>query len=304
MSPSTIVILGGEEDEHAQHVLTYLRRKGHDAELLDSRWFPQAATITLDPQTRRGEIGLPNGNRLDLASIRSVYWRSYDGVGAPQLPDTEQAWIAENDARGLFETLLIATPARWVNGWDAFRLHQTKPLQLALVAELGARIPATRLTNDPQALREFAARHAQSILKPVQGGDYALRLREEHLAEQRLNNLELAPITVQEEIVGTNIRVFIFGDRVLACEVRTDQIDYRLDQGASLHVHGLPQEMVDLVRRIARKLKLVWSGIDFRLAPDGSYVFLEANPSPMFLGFERQTGLPLTASLAELLTGG
>ena len=37
------------------------------------------------------------------------------------------------------------------------------------------------------------------------------------------------------------------------------------------------------------------------LTADGQYVFLEANPSPMFLGFEAQTGLPLTAALADLL---
>jgi hypothetical protein len=30
-------------------------------------------------------------------------------------------------------------------------------------------------------------------------------------------------------------------------------------------------------------------------------VFLEANPSPMFLGFERRSGLPLTEALGELL---
>jgi hypothetical protein len=32
-------------------------------------------------------------------------------------------------------------------------------------------------------------------------------------------------------------------------------------------------------------------------------VFLEANPSPMFLGFEKATGLPLTEALVKLLTG-
>jgi len=55
--------------------------------------------------------------------------------------------------------------------------------------------------------------------------------------------------------------------------------------------------------RIARALDLLWTGIDLRLTPEGLYVFLEANPSPMFLGFERQTGLPLTESLATLLVG-
>ncbi len=54
----------------------------------------------------------------------------------------------------------------------------------------------------------------------------------------------------------------------------------------------------------ARALDLLWTGIDLRLTPEGDYVFLEANPSPMFLGFERQTGLPLTESLAHLLCQG
>ena len=47
----------------------------------------------------------------------------------------------------------------------------------------------------------------------------------------------------------------------------------------------------------------MWTGIDLRLTPEGRYVFLEANPSPMFLGFERQTGLPITDNLAALLVG-
>ena len=43
------------------------------------------------------------------------------------------------------------------------------------------------------------------------------------------------------------------------------------------------------------------TGMDFRLTPEGHYVFLEANPSPMFMGFEARTKQPLTDSLAALL---
>ncbi len=45
----------------------------------------------------------------------------------------------------------------------------------------------------------------------------------------------------------------------------------------------------------------MWAGIDLRRTPAGRFVFLEANPSPMFLGFEAGAGLPLTESLAALL---
>ena len=61
---------------------------------------------------------LPSGRMLALAAIRSVYWRNYFGVGGPELPDADQAWIASNDSRSLLESLLQLLPVRWVNGWQ------------------------------------------------------------------------------------------------------------------------------------------------------------------------------------------
>ena len=56
--------------------------------------------------------------------------------------------------------------------------------------------------------------------------------------------------------------------------------------------------------KAAATLDLLWTGIDLRLTREGQYVFLEANPSPMFLGFQHRCGLPLMESLAELIMGG
>jgi glutathione synthase/RimK-type ligase-like ATP-grasp enzyme len=102
-------------------------------------------------------------------------------------------------------------------------------------------------------------------------------------------------------VPGTNIRVFVAGSRVLGCEVRTTELDFRDDPSPRILPHPLAPEVESMCLRIARALDLLWTGIDLRLTPEGRYVFLEANPSPMFLGFERQTGLPLTESLAALL---
>ena len=63
----------------------------------------------------------------------------------------------------------------------------------------------------------------------------------------------------------------------------------------------LPEDLARLCRHVARALDLVWAGIDLRRTAAGEYFFLEANPSPMFLGFEAATGLPLTEALTELL---
>jgi hypothetical protein len=297
----TILILGGADDEHAVHVLGYLRGRGQDAELLDSRDFPSRLAISYDPCRRAGELRQPGGRRLDLARVRSVYWRSYCGVGIAPLPNPGQSVIAANDARSLFESLLISLPARWVNGWNAYQLHQTKPVQLARVASLGVPVPATLLGNDPESVRAFAARYPRCVFKPVQGGAHTRRLEPRHLTDEHLRHLALAPVTVQEEVVGTDVRVFVAGQRVLACEIQTNQVDFRDEPDPRIIPCTLPAEVAAWCLRAAGALELLWTGIDVRRTPEGRHVFLEANPSPMFLGFEGRAGLPLTEALAAVL---
>ena len=297
----TILILGGADDDHAVAMHDYLRARGADAELLDSRWFPKDLGLTFDPAADAWTLILPGGRRLDGANIRSVYWRCYNGIETPSLPDVEQGFIAANDARGLFESFLIRLPTRWVNGWQAYKSHQTKPVQLAMVAKLGMSVPATILTNDPEQVRAFAERQPRSIFKPVQGGAHTRPVTAAHLTDENLRSLACAPVTLQEEVAGTNIRVFVAGQRVLACEVQAETLDFRDTADPRIVKHDLPEEVTAMCRRIAEALALLWTGIDLRLTREGNYVFLEANPSPMFLGFQYRCGLPLKEALAELL---
>jgi len=297
-----ILILGTQEDSHAAFMRDYLRSRGIDVELLDSRWFPSRATISVNPHGAT-ELRLPDGRRVRLAEIRSVYWRSYAGVSSPPLPDAGQAYVAQNDSRSLFESLLQMPQVRWVNGWHAFQLHQTKPLQLAMVAESGVPVPQTVLTNDADVVRRFVAEVPRCIFKPVQGGAHTRRVEPCHLSDDNLANLACAPITLQEEIPGTNLRVFIAGERAFALEVRTDAVDFRDDRHAGLLPCELSPQLETWSRQVAERLELLWTGIDWRRTPDGRLFFLEANPSPMFLGFQEATGLPLAESLEVLLTG-
>jgi hypothetical protein len=297
----TVLILGGADDEHACYMLEHLRRRGADAELLDSRWFPADLRIHFDPVADRWGLRLPGGRTLAPGQVRSVYWRCYNSVPSPELPNPQQAFIGGNDARSLFESLLMRLPARWVNGWRGFQLHQTKPAQLAMVAALGVPVPATLLGNDPDAIRAFAAAHPRCIFKPVQGGAHTRPVTPAHLSDENLRNLAFAPVTLQEEVPGTNVRVFIAGQRVLACEVRSEYLDYRDSDDPVIVPHPLPPEVAQQCLLASSALDLLWTGIDLRLTPEGRYVFLEANPSPMFVGFETRSGLPLTDSLAALL---
>jgi hypothetical protein len=299
----TIVILASDGDEHAAHIHERLCDIGADAVLLDPSSFPSATKISFDPRTGDGEICISGRPAIAFDSVRSVFWRGYDGVGQSDLPHPEQRYIAENDSRGLFESMLMRLPALWVNSWAAVQLHQTKPAQLAIVSELGVAIPNTMVTNSAVHLTRFARAHARSIFKPVQGGAHARDIGREELGPEALGRLRLAPVTIQEHVPGTNIRAFVIGDEVLACEIMTSAIDFRDDPYPEIVPHALPSTQAAQCIAIARALGLVWTGIDFRLTPGGTYVFLEANPSPMFLGFEQYAGLPITEKVVALLTG-
>jgi len=63
-------------------------------------------------------------------------------------------------------------------------------------------VPATVLSNDPEPIREFAAKHPRCIFKPVQGGAHTRVVTPQHLTDDNLCNLAFAPVTLQEEIAG------------------------------------------------------------------------------------------------------
>jgi len=303
----TVFILGNQEDEHAVHVAGQVAARGVRVGYLDGRQFPGALQIAFEPGTTGHLVTADEGRKVPFEEIESIYWRCYFGAAFSDLPNEEQADLAATDSRCLLESLLIELPTRWVNGWAGFQTHQCKPAALARIKrlELGPRlrIPETLHTNDPAAVVQFSQRVGPCIFKPVHGGAHTRRLTEEHLTERHLELLQHAPVTIQQEIHGTDVRVFLAGDRVLACQLLTDALDFRDDDDPHIEAIDLPGDVAADCRRIARALDLVWTGIDLRRTADDEYYYFEANPSPMFLGFESRCGLPLTEALVDLLVG-
>ncbi len=300
-----VLILADPEDEHALYVKGLLTDDKHVVRILDTSCFPSDFALSYGPQSNSARIEFNDGPILDWSDIHSIYWRQFTGVGLSALPDAEQACIAENDSRSLVESMLFALPGKWVNSYRAWRMHQVKPAQLAKVCSLHLdpiiKIPRTLLTNSPRELKGFAKSVGQCIFKPVQGGAHTQKLKASHLRGKHLANLKHAPITLQEHISGTDIRVFVAGRKVMACRIESKSLDFRDDPDPKIEPHALSREVSDACCRIARALNLVWTGIDLRLTEKGDFFFFEANPSPMFMGFESRCRLPLSESLINLL---
>ncbi|MGD1714551.1 ATP-grasp domain-containing protein [Dapis sp. BLCC M172] len=298
-----ILILGSNEDIHAAHLKQSLTEKGITVEYLDTRLFPTKLKISWQPINHTGYLTFPDGRQWDLTDINKIFWRTFSGVNVPQLTDSYQQTIAVNDATGLLRSFMRCTPEKWVNGWEAYEFHKEKPLQLSLANKIGVTIPATLVTNDAQEIINFSQSYLDVIFKPVYGGSHTQLLTKEHLEINRMNlALSISPVTIQEYIPGTNIRSYVIGEKVYSAEIRSSSLDFREDKRAKLIYLETPEDIKRQCLAITKAFGLKWTGIDWRFKPNGDFIFLEANFSPMFLHFERETGCPITENLIELLT--
>ncbi|WRH66595.1 MAG: hypothetical protein RSE13_24060 [Planktothrix sp. GU0601_MAG3] len=297
-----ILILGDASDAHAAHIKNALTQAGASVDYLDTYQFPRQLRLSWQPDTQVGYLTLPGGCQLNFQDIHSIFWRNFSGVYVAPFKDSNQQKVAFNDSMSTVRSLMQSCPGRWINSWQAYQFHKEKPLQLSRAKQIGVTIPATLISNNPEQVREFVQTYKKVIFKPVYGGAHTKFVTEAHLESNRLQRaLSLSPVTIQEYIPGTNIRSYVIGESVYSAEIRSQSLDFREDLEAELIRIDLPAAVEKQCLAISKAFMLEWTAIDWRVNPTGEYVFLEANPSPMFIHFERQTGFPITQELVNLL---
>lgn len=291
-----IVLMGHEQDPQILAVADALTALDQSFLIFDSSHFPARHKISYRPMDNSMQLQIDD-HYLSLSDIHSLYWRTFSS------PDGKQDNpIALRDSNSLLRSFLHALGDKACNTADAVQLHQEKPRQLAMVAQLNISIPDTYVGNDPLAVHAFCAKHNEVIFKPVTGGDYAQIVCAAHLTDEHLqSSLSQSPVTLQAYVEGTNIRSYVIGEDIFSAEIRSNAKDFRTDEEAELIPITIPAEIAQQALAVCNVLGLHWSGIDWRRTPQGNYVFLEANPSPMFVNFERYTQLPITKHLAQLL---
>jgi glutathione synthase/RimK-type ligase-like ATP-grasp enzyme len=188
---------------------------------------------------------------------------------------------------------------------------QSKPLQLAILRRLGARVPRTLISNDPQRIRDFHACQCAAgravIFKPLLGGAITRALEGGVL--QQLDRVREAPVIFQERIDGDDIRVVVVGGVIVsAVAIRTPRqhLDFRDDPvyssgGASYEPVRLPPAVQAQCLAATVSCGLRFAGLDLKRTAAGEWVFLELNSSPIYLDVERKLGDPISDALAALL---
>jgi len=303
-----ILVCGGLADGVTEFVCARLEHRGYPYRLLDLATYPAGYSVawTWNATGVTGTITGPEW-ALDLDDITGAYVRFIGPEGRVSRPgDAEAAGALQFEADAGLLAFVEDVPFPVVNRVGGGMSNNSKPYQSLLLRRAGLAVPATLVTSDPEAVRDFQSEHPHLIYKSTSGiRSIVRRLGPDQRA--RLDFLRDGPAQFQAFVPGRNVRVHTVGDCVFATLIETEAVDYRYASRDGLDIAmrpvRLPAAIRDACLRVARELDLLFAGIDLKETPDGDYVCFEVNPCPGFTYYERHTGQPISTALANLLNG-
>jgi len=303
-----ILLCGIPSESPMRMVIDRLTASGADFVVFNQRDFAQCA---LDFEIAGGRVDgrlrLPDKVHA-LGAFSSVFTRLMDDRFLPELEGEAEDSMRRQQCRNLHETLLRWTevaPQPVINRPAAMASNISKPYQTQLIRRCGFRIPETLVTSEPKRVPEFLAQHRHVVYKSVS----AVRSIVQTLEVSDLDRLELirwCPTQFQAFVPGTNVRVHVVGEHVLATAVETEATDYRyaaqqVGSHAQLREVELSSELAQRCRSLTEALGLVFAGIDLKVTPDDEVFCFEVNPSPAFSYYESHTGQPISSAVAYCL---
>ncbi len=306
-----ILIIGSEEEHHCLFMHDALIARGEKVHYLDTRRINIDFLGSFYPsdQILNGRIVL-NGKNIFLDEIKSIYWRNSYGINISPIStsaeDLNTAFMQEREFNSLIDSIFRSLDCLWVNSPNAINMHKAKGFQLRSMKKNNIRIPRTLITNDRHELEVFVkSSNNDLIFKPVLGGAFTEKLNYNLLTEERINFLKNSPVQFQELLEGVDVRVYGIGGELFAAEIIANTIDFREDHHATIVPIEIPDRIKKDCLKIMELFDLKFTGIDIKYnKKTDEYVFIEANPSPMFTYFQEITGFPISDSLVELLSRG
>lgn len=251
-----------------------------------------------------------NGDSYSVDEFTGVFTRLMDYHHLPELKDEPADSPQLKFCCNLFDTLTrwaeIST-ARVVNRVAPMGSNFSKPFQAQLIKRYGFEVPETLITNDPELVRAFRARHGRVIYKSISGVRSIVQtLSDDDMT--RIDNIRWCPTQFQAFVEGTNVRVHTVGEKVFATAIKTDATDYRYahrqsGDHAALRPVDLSDDLAEMCVSLSAGLGLAFAGIDLKITPEHDVYCFEVNPSPAFSYYESQTGQPISRAVAEYLSG-
>jgi len=327
---TVLIITHSEDNESSARVAAAVEARGVRAYRLDTDLYPTDLRISIADEPTMG--ARPHGTivgpagELSLEEISALYYRRFNvGARIPTDLDRQLRVPSIEESRRVVHGLmavLAATGVFALDRLDVLRRAELKSLQLALARRVGLDVPRTLVSNDPAAVRAFAARTPAGIVTKMMAS-FAIHdpegreqvvftnpVSQEDLAD--LDGLSLCPMTFQERVdKALELRVTVVGDRVMAASIDSNALprsrtDWRREGVALLDAwkhYELPADVHAKTLALMDALGLNYGAFDFIVTPEGRHVFLEVNPAGEFMWLLHAPGLPVDEALADVLCG-
>jgi glutathione synthase/RimK-type ligase-like ATP-grasp enzyme len=317
-SDSCVLVITRGSDATADYVLRRMADRNIPYLRLNAERFGETE-ITLQFPNVHDSILSIGGTQITIGKIRGVWLRRLMKPKACQIQEPEARAFAETELdftlRWLIDLLGNYCPV--LDCETSILKGRNKFDQLAIAETFGLRIPATLVTNDPTAAKDFVEQHKKVAIKSVagyghqvDGGFYTVytNIVTSDILD-RFDSIRAAPVCLQEYIAKEfELRITVVGQQVFACRIdsqNTQQthVDWRRYDNSTPHsVYTTDQELDNRLIAMMKHYGIRFASFDLIATPDGQTVFLEMNPATQFLWIEELTGMPIAdAIINEIL---
>lgn len=207
-----------------------------------------------------------------------------------------------------------------INQFEAGMHAENKFTQQRYARKCGLQVPETLITNDPEEARAFYHAHQGQVIAKMltslstsMDGKapivYTNALREEDLED--LDSLCYCPMVFQPNIPKAyELRLIYVGGKTytgkigVANTTSDGKDDWRKSavQPTSVWEHyEVPEYLNKQIHQLMTELRLSYGAFDFICDPEGTYHFLEVNPSGEWGMLERDLNLPIAKAIADTL---
>jgi hypothetical protein len=316
--PDTVLIMTNDHDEHADAVSGELTRRGVPVFRFHPADFPHSCSVSIEIEAGRVYGELRNSDdRVSFDDICAAWFRRSGNLYETRLTITSEKLenYVKIQSQGTVSAVCSSLQTLWVSHPLALRRAEVKALQLAEASKAGLKIPHTLISNDPERATTFVEGlgDADCAVKPLlavgvtdEDGGFRMPLTATLPRGHSLESVAAAPTILQPYVEKAfELRCVVIGDKIFAAKMDTQADEKsRIDSrgGDPDHeIFELPDEVEASLHRVMDSFGLNFASLDMIVTPDGEFVFLELNPNGQWLWLEFELGLPLVATMADLL---
>ena len=309
-----VLLLASRFDLACDYVVSHLRRRCASYFRLNTEDFDQFAMVAFPDEpsvlllTESLEIHLKQPHLKAIYFRRGVYPR--EAFTSQHTPDEQ---LIRTHRSAFMRSFMIFDSCQWMNHPAATYKAEHKAVQLATAKRIGFAVPRTAITNHASGITAVAQGDPTVAIKgvdtvlvrqdDVETFGYTSILETKAAEEAHLSS---APLVAQQALTEKlDLRVTVVGDEVFCSSVtrRGQPIrgDWRLaKEGATFQQYELPAEIATKCTQLTQTLGLVFGAIDLAVQ-DGTYYFLEINPTGEWAWLVDQSNLPIDKAIANKL---